>query len=283
MPDRNDKFISNTMMRSHLGIRQFDECLSLYKELKREFEFKPDGYSFLTLVKLCTSSLNVVGSRQVHGVVVKEGFRCNLYVSTSLVDMYAKLGRMECAKKVFDEMSERSLVSWTALVGGYAKCGEIDNARMFFDQMPKKDTAAFNAMIDAYVKMGDMSNASSLFNTMFEKNVVSWTIMVDGYCSQGNIAMAKMLFDAMPHKNLISWNSMIKGYYQNKQPNEALKLFQDLQLVKSLEPDNVTVVSVLPAIADLGALDLGNWVHEFVIRKKMNTTINVWDNCLCMS
>lgn len=46
-------------------------------------------------------------------------------------------------------------------------------------------------------------------------------------------------------------------------------------MVKSLEPDNVTVVSVLPAIADLGALDLGNWVHEFVIRKKMNTAINV--------
>ncbi|XP_076958801.1 pentatricopeptide repeat-containing protein At2g44880-like [Bidens hawaiensis] len=189
--------------------------------------------------------------------------------------MYAKLGLMECAQKVFDEMPERSLVSWTALVCGYAKRGEMVNARMWFDRMDRKDTAAFNAMIDAYVKVGDMSCANSLFNEMPEKNVVSWTSMVDGYCRHGNVFMARTLFDSMPYKNLVSWNAMIKGYYQNKQPSEALKLFQKLQLEASLEPDNVTIVSVLPAIADLGALDLGNWVHEFIIRKKMNKATNV--------
>ncbi|KAI3789452.1 hypothetical protein L2E82_02247 [Cichorium intybus] len=150
MPDNDDTFICNTMMRAHLGIHQYDECLSLYKALKKRDDFKPDGYTYLTLAKLCTSSLDVWRSRQLHNHIVKEGFRHNLFVATSLVDMYAKLGHMDCAKKVFDEMPERSQVSWTALVGGYAKHGEIDNARMFFNQMPKKDTPAFNAMIDAY-------------------------------------------------------------------------------------------------------------------------------------
>ncbi|KAI3775462.1 hypothetical protein L1987_50038 [Smallanthus sonchifolius] len=275
MPVKDDTFISNTMMSAHLGIRQYDECLDLYRELKRNLRFKPDGYTFMTLAKLCALSLDVWGSQQLHDHVVKEGLEHDLYVSTSLVDMYAKLGLMDCAQKLFDEMPERSQVSWTALVCGYVKCGEMDNARMFFDQMPKKDTPAFNAMIDAYVKVGDMTRASSLFNEMSEKNVVSWTSMVDGYCSHGNVFMARTLFDSMPHKNLVSWNAMIKGYYQNKQPNEALKLFQELQLEASLEPDNVTIVSVLPAIADLGALDLGNWVHEFIIRKKMNRATNV--------
>ncbi|KAK9071337.1 hypothetical protein SSX86_009905 [Deinandra increscens subsp. villosa] len=278
MPEKDDTFISNTMMRAHLGIRQYDECWDLYRGLMRKVgcrSFSPDGYTFLTLAKLCTSSLDVWGSQQVHDHVVKQGFEHNLYVSTSLVDMYAKLGLMDCAQKVFDEMPERSQVSWTALVCGYAKHGEMDNARMFFDRMPKKDTAAFNAMIDAYVKVGDMTRASSLFDEMSEKNVVSWSSMVDGYCSNGNTFMARKLFDSMPHKNLISWNTMIKGYYQNKQPNEALNLFQELQLEPSLEPDIVTIVSVLPAIADLGALDLGNWVHEFIIIKKMNKATNV--------
>ncbi|XP_071716973.1 pentatricopeptide repeat-containing protein At2g44880 [Rutidosis leptorrhynchoides] len=274
MPEREDTFISNTMMRAHLGIHQYDECLCLYKELRRNDGYKPDGYTFLTLAKMCTN-LDVLGGQQVHDHVVKEGFGRNLYVLTSLVDMYAKLGRMECAKKVFDEMPDRSQVSWTALVGGYAKCGNIDNAKMFFGQMPEKDTAAYNAMIDAYVKVGDMGHASSLFNEMVEKNVVSWTSMVDGYCSHGDVVTARAFFDTMPVRNLVSWNAMIKGYYQNKQPNEALNLFQRLQAEASLEPDNVTIVSVLPAIADLGALDLGNWVHEFIIRKKMNKATNV--------
>ncbi|KAI3681268.1 hypothetical protein L6452_36058 [Arctium lappa] len=274
MPDKDDTFISNTMMKAYLGIRQYDECLSLYKELRR-VSFKPDDYTFLTLVKFCTSSLDVFASQQVHADVVKEGFGYNLFVSTSLVDMYAKLGRMDCAKEVFDEMPERNQVTWTALVGGYARCGEIDNARIYFEQMPKKDTAAFNAMIDAYVKLGDMRRASNLFNEMYEKNVISWTSMIDGYCSHGEVVIARKLFDSMPFKNLISWNAMIKGYYQNKQPDEALKLFRELQLEASLEPDNVTIISVLPAIADLGALNLGNWVHQFVMRKKMDGATNV--------
>nr|XP_043626468.1 pentatricopeptide repeat-containing protein At2g44880 [Erigeron canadensis] len=275
MSDRNDTFIVNTMMSAHLGIHQYDECLSLYKELKRIDGFGPDGYTFLMLAKMCTHKLDLLGSQQVHCHVVKGGFERNMYVCTSLVDMYAKLKRMECAKRVFDEMPERSQVSWTALVCGYVKCGEIDNARMFFDEMPKKDTAAYNAMIDAYVKVGDMSRASGLFNEMDEKNVVSWTSMVDGYCSRGDVDKARALFDDMPCKNLVSWNAMIKGYYQNKKPDEALKLFKQLQGEASLEANNVTIVSVLPAIADLGALDLGNWVHEFIIRKKMDRAINV--------
>ncbi|PWA63066.1 pentatricopeptide repeat (PPR-like) superfamily protein [Artemisia annua] len=275
MPERNDTYISNTMMKGYMGVGQFDECWCLYRDLRRKDGFRSDGYTFLTLAKMCGVSLDVWGGEQVHDHVVKEGFGGDLYVATSLVDMYAKMGRVECAKRVFDEMGERSLVSWTALVGGYAKCGEIDNARMYFDQMPKKDVAAFNAMIDGYVKVGDMSGANILFNEMVEKNVVSWTSMVDGYCSCGNLVMARAFFDAMPHKNLVSWNAMIKGYYQNKQPNEALKLFQQLQRESSLEPNNVTIVSILPAIADMGALELGNWVHEYVIRKKMNTATNV--------
>ncbi|KAL7598083.1 hypothetical protein Lser_V15G24943 [Lactuca serriola] len=270
MPDEYDTFVSNTMMRAHLGIHQYDECLSLYRELRRIGTFKPDGYTFLTLAKLCTSTLDARRSQQVHNHVVKEGYVHNMFVATSLVDMYAKLGQMNCAQKLFDEMPERSQVSWTALVSGYAKCGEIDNARMFFNQMPKKDTPAFNAMIDAYVKVGDMTQASSLFNEMWEKDVVSWTSMIDGFCNHGDIDTARTLFNTMPQKNLVSWNAMIKGYHQNKQPNEALKLFQELQSEPSLEPDNITIVSVLPAIADLGALDLGKGVHEFVMRKKMN-------------
>ncbi|GKC85079.1 pentatricopeptide repeat-containing protein [Tanacetum coccineum] len=275
MPEPNDTYISNTMMKGYMGVGQFDECWCLYKDLRRKDGFRSDGYTFLTLAKMCGASLDVWGGEQVHDHVLKEGFGGDLYVATSLVDMYAKIGRVGCAKKVFDEMGERSLVSWTALVGGYAKCGEIDYARMYFDHMPKKDVAAFNAMIDGYVKVGDMNRANVLFNEMVEKNVVSWTSMVYGYCSCGNLVMARAFFDAMPHKNLISWNAMIKGYYQNKQPNEALKLFQQLQMESSLEPNNVTIVSIIPAIADMGALELGNWVHEYVIRKKMNTATNV--------
>ncbi|KAL7602562.1 hypothetical protein Lser_V15G25342 [Lactuca serriola] len=114
MPNKHDTFINNTMMATHLSIQH----------LGRRGNFKLDGYMFLTLGNLCTSTLDVRRIHQVHEHVVKEGFGHNLFVAKSLVDMYVKPGQMNYAQKLFDEMLERSQVSWIVLVGGYAKCGD---------------------------------------------------------------------------------------------------------------------------------------------------------------
>ncbi|CAL8121253.1 unnamed protein product [Prunus armeniaca] len=274
-PNKDDTFLCNSMIRAHTDMRQFAESFTLYRNLRKDMGFKPDGYTFTALAKSCGLDVAIWEGQELHCHVIKVGLCLDLYVSTSLVDMYAKFGRMSCASKLFDEMTETSRVSWTALICGYARLGDMGNARRLFDEIPEKDLAAFNAMIDGYVKLGDMGPARSLFDEMTDRNVVSWTSMMYGYCHHGDVQSARSLFDAMAEKNLISWNVMIWGYSQNKQPHEALKLFHELQSNMSLEPDGVTVVSILPAIADLGALDLGLWVHKFVRRKKLDRVINI--------
>ncbi|KAM2695557.1 hypothetical protein EV1_040040 [Malus domestica] len=274
-PNNDDTFLCNSMIRAHMENRQFGESFTLYRNLRQETEFEPDGFTFTALAKACGLDMAIWEGQELHCQVVKIGLSLDLYVSTSLVDMYAKFGRMICARKVFDKMTHTSQVSWTALICGYARSGGMSNARSFFYRMPDKDSAAFNAMIDGYVKLGDMGTARSLFDEMMDRNVVSWTSMISGYCHHGDIHSARSLFDAMPKKNLISWNAMIGGYSQNNQPHEALKLFQGMQSTTSLELDGVTVVSILPAIADLGALDLGRWVEKVVRRKKLDRITNV--------
>uniref|UniRef100_A0A7N0UR34 Uncharacterized protein n=1 Tax=Kalanchoe fedtschenkoi TaxID=63787 RepID=A0A7N0UR34_KALFE len=274
-PERDDTFLCNSMIKAHVGSRQFVESFTLYNDLRRETEFLPDNFTFTSLGKSCGLAMGVREGEQVHGVVAKNGFCSDMYVSTALVDMYAKFEKMGDARKVFDEMAHRSEVSWTALVGGYARCGDMVNARGLFGLMPYKDTAACNAMIDAHVKDGDMDSARSLFNEMTERNVVTWTSLIYGYCKNGDLASARSLFDSMPVKNLFSWNAMIGGYCQNKQPQKALELFHELQVNGALEPDEVTIVSVLPAIADLGALDLGDWVHLYAKRKRLDRAVNI--------
>ncbi|KAK6143049.1 hypothetical protein DH2020_023397 [Rehmannia glutinosa] len=277
MPQRSDAFLCNTMMKSHLSSRQFPEAISLYVCLRRKEGFVPDNYTFSTLSKCCGLSFSMWEGVAVHAHVVKYGFKSNLYVATAMVDMYGKLGQMGFARKVFDEMTERSSVSWTALITGYIRVGDMGTAKALFNVMPEneRDTAAFNVMIDGYVKLGEMGSAKMMFDSTPEKNVVSWTTMIDGYCSYGDVNEARLFFDMMPTRNLYSWNAMICGYCQNKQPHEAIVLFRELLGGKMFEPDDVTVVSVLPAIADLGALDLGNWVYEFVKKNKLDRSANV--------
>ncbi|XP_040991341.1 pentatricopeptide repeat-containing protein At2g44880 [Juglans microcarpa x Juglans regia] len=274
-PERDEAFLCNSMIKAHVDMRQFVESFILYRDLRRDTGFTPDGYTFPILAKSCGLNVAIWEGLEVHGHVSKFGFGSSLHVSTALVDMYAKCGKMDCARMLFEEMTERSLVSWTALICGYVRSGDISKARLLFDQMPEKDAALFNAMIDGHVKFGEMGLAKKLFDEMPDKNVVSWTSMIYGYCHKGDVESARLLFDAMPYKNLFSWNAMIGGYCQNKQPYEALRLFQEMQSTTSFEPDEVTVVSILPAIADLGALDLGGWVHRFIRERRLDRATNV--------
>ncbi|KAJ6344514.1 hypothetical protein OIU76_006105 [Salix suchowensis] len=246
--NRDDTFLCNSMIRSHVVMRQFASAFNLYKDLRRETCFVPDNFTFTVLAKCCALRMAVWEGLEMHGHVVKIGFCFDMYVSTTLVDMYAKFGNLGLARRVFNDMTDRSLVSWTALIGGYVRRGDMGNAWFLFKLMPGRDSAAFNLLIDGYVKVGDMRCARSLFDEMPERNVISWTSMIYGYCNNGDVLSARVLFDAMPEKNLSS------------------TLF---------EPNEVTVVSILPAIATLGALELGEWVHQFAQKKKLDREVNV--------
>ena len=73
----------------------------------------------------------------------------------------------------------------------------------------------------------------------------------------GDYDAARGIFDAMPNQNIVAWNPLTSTYEQCGKPNQALKLFQELQLSKTAKPDGVTLVSTLSACAHLGAMDLG--------------------------
>lgn len=59
----------------------------------------------------------------------------DMYASNHVINMYAKCGSLECAQKVFDEMSQRNVVSWTAMVSGYAQQGRGDDCFRVFSGM----------------------------------------------------------------------------------------------------------------------------------------------------
>ncbi|KAF5195551.1 Pentatricopeptide repeat-containing protein [Thalictrum thalictroides] len=272
---RDDSFLCNSMIKAHVDKNFYRDSLTLYRDLKSKTSFVPDNYTFPSLFKSCGLDMAFNEGYQLHDQVIKLGFCFDLFTSTTLVDMYVKFGNMVLARKVFDEMPYRNQVVWTSVVVGYARNGDTCMSRELFDSMPEKDSAAYNAMIDAYVKSGNLRFARELFNEMPERNIVSWTTLIDGYCKNGDLDCARLLFDAMPEKNLVSWNAMIGGYCQNKEPRKALELFHEMQSSSVFEPDDVTVVSVLPAIADLGTLDIGEWVHSYVQWKRLDKSSNV--------
>lgn len=234
--------------------------------------------------------------RVVHSESLKSGAVSDVMVGTSLISMYGKCGCILDARKVFDCMTERNVVSWNAMIGGYMKNGDAESASVLFKEMPARTEVSWIEMIEGYAQKGDMVSARYLFDQvpLEVKNVVIWTVMVDGYASNGDMAMAREVFEAMPWRNvfvwssmicgyfkkgdvleaenvfnlipvrnLVHWNSLISGYAQNGHCRKALNAFTKMQ-VDGFEPDGVTLVSILSVCGQLGLLDKGKEVHEII-------------------
>ncbi|KAF8397594.1 hypothetical protein HHK36_016514 [Tetracentron sinense] len=161
------------------------------------------------------------------------------------VNMYASAagGNVEAARSLFDRIRYRTAATWNAMLAGYARKGNIEAARDLFDQMPNKDGQSWHEMVCGYMKIGKFDEAGRLFK-------------------------------GMPVRTLPSWNAMISAYVRASRPVEAFALFRKMQIV-GMSPDEITVVSVLPACAQLGALVSGEWIHLYVERNRLDCKISV--------
>ncbi|KAJ4966788.1 hypothetical protein NE237_018637 [Protea cynaroides] len=228
---------------------------------------KPDNFTYPFLFNSCAALSALHHGTEIHGRIIRSGFGSYLPVCNSLIDMYGKCNALDRSYDVFDEMSEKDVVSYNAVLGAHAKLGEdMSRAQQLFDHMPVSNVISWNAMIVGYVNGSDLDSARAVFDRMPERNVVSWTTMLVGYTKHGLVGSARDLFDAMPQRNLISWTAMITGYAQNGQPGEALALFHRMEEAR-IKPDAATMTSVISACAQLGGTELVQWVGSYVDQK----------------
>ncbi|XP_058104633.1 pentatricopeptide repeat-containing protein At2g45350, chloroplastic [Magnolia sinica] len=261
-----------------------------------------DRFSFSLVLKACSRLGFVREGLQIQCLLWKSAFWSDVFLLNCLVSFYVRCGFVELARRVFDRMPERdsiswnsmidgylkngmvgvarelfdmmgdgekNLVSWNSMISGYARLEEgVEVAREMFDQMPERDLVSWNSMIDGYVKCGLLEDAHELFDLMPERDVVTWASMIHGYAKSGSVEAARHLFDEMPERDVVAWNVMVAGYVQNGHCVDALKLFQKMRFGSNLSPDHTTLVTALSAAAELGRIDEGITIHDYIERNK---------------
>ncbi|KAJ0593859.1 putative tetratricopeptide-like helical domain superfamily [Helianthus annuus] len=299
-------FAYNVMIKAYTKSGGFRKALCLFDQMRVD-GIGLDNYTYPFVCKSVGCLREASIGEKIHGYVVKcgDGFDC--YVCNSVIDMYGELGRIGDARKVFDEMPERDIVSWNVLISGYVKCKRFEDAvgvylRMRDDKTVRPDEATVvstlsacialknlelgkeihryvthelgftaiigNALLDMYCKCGCLDIAREIFDGLPKKNVICWTTMVSGYVNCGQLEDARSLFDKSPVKDIILWTAMINGYVQFNQVDAAMTLFQQMQMYK-IKPDKFTVVALLTGCAQVGALEQGKWIHEYMNEHKI--------------
>ncbi|KAJ8529597.1 hypothetical protein K7X08_036432 [Anisodus acutangulus] len=118
-------------------------------------------------------------------------------------------------------------------------------------------------VVELYSGCGGINDAKKVFDEMPQRDVILWNLMIKGYSQSGNVDMGLGLFRQMGERTVVSWNLMISSLAQNGREKEALVLFHEMRN-SEFEPDEATVVTVLPVCTQLGELDLGRWIHSYV-------------------
>eukprot|EP01018_Ginkgo_biloba_P027099 Gb_06370 [translate_table: standard] len=240
-----------------------EEALKLFCQMQ-QVDIKPNRLTMAGVLSACASSEVLEEGKQAHAYVIKNRFELDLYVGTAIVDMYAKLKRIEDASKVFNRMPEQDLVLWTAMVAGYAQNGQGEKALKMFCQMQragmKPNQFAFASVLRACTGLTALEQGKQvhahIIRSGYKSDVCVGSTLIDMYAKCGSIVDARTVFDKMDMQNEISWTALIVGCAQHGLGKEALQLFEQMQMV-GMKPDHVTFVGVLSACSHAGLVDEG--------------------------
>lgn len=119
----------------------------------------------------------------------------------------------------------------------------------------------------------------------YEPSIFLKTSLINMYSSWGNLCDAHQMFDEIPTKNVVCWTALISAYVDNKKSRKGIELFREM-VMGNVEPDQVTFTVALSACADLGALDVGEWVRDCIRRQGLvldlfleNALLNMYAKC----
>ncbi|PSR91350.1 Pentatricopeptide repeat-containing protein [Actinidia chinensis var. chinensis] len=226
----------------------------------------------------------------LHGLSVKAGMLSDSFLCNSLVDMYAKCSDLSSSECMFEGMDFRDIVSWNSMISGYLYNNNPEKSLQYFKKMAscgkQADDVSLSCAMAASTCLGEFGVGQVIhgwgiklgYKESYHISVGNSVISL--YSESRETEAAEIVFRRMVHKDVISWNSMINGFASNGMILEAFDLLHEMQLIGSVQPDAVTIVTVVPVCAELLLLREGRSVHGFAVRRGMVSDLSVLNSLM---
>ncbi|XP_048528159.1 pentatricopeptide repeat-containing protein At2g33680 [Triticum urartu] len=235
----------------------------------------PSPHSFAAVFTAAARARSASAGAAAHALACKvPSAGSNVFVSTSLLNMYCKLGLVPDARRVFDEMPVRNEFSWAAMVAGYAstKCSEeaFEIFQLMLAECPsQKNEFVATAVLSAVSVPSGLPMGVQLHGLVVKDGLVVFVSvensLVTMYAKAGCMDAALHVFASSKERNSITWSAMITGYAQNGNAESAFRMFLQM-LSAGFSPTEFTLVGVLNACSDVGALMEGRQTHGLMVK-----------------
>ncbi|KAH8972307.1 hypothetical protein BDL97_02G188100 [Sphagnum fallax] len=282
----------NAMIMGHVRCGQGQKALELYQKMERE-GVQPVPLTFVGVLNACASVAALKEGKCVHEHIIQSGCESDVFVASSLVDMYAKCGSIEDAWRVFNRIPIRNVVAWNAMILGLVKCGQGQKALELYQQMQhegvKPGPLTFVGLLNACATLSVLEDGKRVHEQTIqsgcESDIFVASSLINMYAKCGSIEDAQRVFNKMPTRDVVSWSTMILGYVKCGQGQKALELSQQMQH-EGVQPVPATFLGMLNACASVAALEEGRHVHEQIIESSCesdafvsSSLINMYAKC----
>jgi pentatricopeptide repeat protein len=127
-------FAWNMRLARYAKLGQYDKTVDLFKQMQQEGMI-PNRFTFIPVLNAYASLQALEEGRWIHTQIIQSGCESDVYLGSSLINMYAKCGSIEDAWRVSNRMPTHDVVVWSAIISGHVKCGQGQKALALYQQM----------------------------------------------------------------------------------------------------------------------------------------------------
>ncbi|KAF3774396.1 Pentatricopeptide repeat-containing protein [Nymphaea thermarum] len=280
MPEKN--WVSWSAMIA--GYAQNDQSwhgLELFIEMQRAGVGVSQS-TYASIFRCCACARALQSGSAAHGHALKANFDLDVVVGTSIIDMYAKCGRLDYARQVFVLLPEHTLQSWNSIIIGHVRNSQAFEALRLFSKMQSSiigvDEITLSGVLSACAGAGCLSQGlqvhALVVKTRYQSDICVANALLDMYAKCGFINAACDVFNRMERKDSVSWNAIVSAHEQNGLHYKTLLYFNEMRRW-SMEPDEFTYGSVMKSCATLSSLNLGMEIHSCIVKSALGSDLFV--------
>ncbi|XP_038720727.1 pentatricopeptide repeat-containing protein At3g53360, mitochondrial isoform X2 [Tripterygium wilfordii] len=306
-----NEHLTNDYIQSLCKQRLYREALDAFDFIRKNTAFNIELSTYARLICACSALRSLEHGRKVHNHILTSNCQPDIILQNHILNLYGKCGSLKEARKFFDGMVQRNLVSWTSVIAGYSQNGkEVDAILLYLEMLQSgfsqlgyecESLHYFRGMVcqgtyvpNEYLFGSAFRSCSSLLKPEYGRQIHSLCLkfgfggnnfagcsLCDMYARCGFLGSARIVFRQIERPDLASWNAIIAGIASGSDANEALSQFARMRHL-GLIPDDITFRSLLCSCTNPLSLYHGMQVHSYIIKLGFDFYVSVCNALLTM-
>ncbi|KAK3030210.1 hypothetical protein RJ639_038720 [Escallonia herrerae] len=252
-----------TLIQAYVGMGYWKEGVEAFFRMC-EGKMIADERTMVVVLSACAKLGDLSLGRKIHEYMCDHEVNFNVFVGNALLDMYLKCGDADFARKVFNRMPLKNVVSWNSIIIGLTQQGEYKEALNVFQRMQregvKPDDYTLVGVLNLCAYLGVLE-VGTWVHEYVNRNCIKadgfiGNTLIDMYAKCGSIDEAFKVFNDMKGKDVYTYTTMVVGFAMHGKGKRALEVFYEMPRV-GIEPNDVTYVGVLMACCHAGLVEEG--------------------------